>query len=133
MQKAREGYRPDCSLSPEDVGAGRPHPFMIFETAVRLQIYPLAGIVKVGDTVADIEEGLNAGTWAVGVVKTGNMLGLSKANLDSLPEAELASRLNAGRAELKQAGAHYIIDTLQELENVLEDIDLQLRLAADRR
>jgi phosphonoacetaldehyde hydrolase len=93
----------------------------------------LAAIVKVGDTVADIQEGLNAGTWAVGVVKTGNMLGLSKTDFDLLPAAELTSRLLAGRAELERAGAHYVVDTLQEFESVLDDIDLQLRSAADRQ
>jgi phosphonoacetaldehyde hydrolase len=37
----REGFIPDCSVSPEDVGAGRPQPFMIFENAVRMQSIPL--------------------------------------------------------------------------------------------
>lgn len=56
-----EGYRPDCSFSPEEVGAGRPYPFMIFAAAIRMKVYPLGTIVKVGDTEADIHEGLNAG------------------------------------------------------------------------
>jgi phosphonoacetaldehyde hydrolase len=132
-QSAREGFIPDVSLSPEDVKAGRPHPFMIFENAVRLQVYPLAGIVKVGDTVADIQEGLNAGAWSVGVAKTGNMIGLSKADLDALPEQDRNGRLRAARMELEQAGAHYVIDTMDELEGVLDEIDIQLRSAVIRK
>jgi phosphonoacetaldehyde hydrolase len=132
-QSAQEGFIPDVSLSPEDVGAGRPHPAMRLEPAVRLQVYPLAGIVKVGDTIADIQEGLNAGTWSVGVVKTGNLIGLSKADLDVLPEDELVRRLHLARAQLEGAGAHYIIDTMDELEGVLDDIDARLRSAALRQ
>src|SRR5262249_43256866 len=30
-KSAEAGYAPDCSLVPSDVGAGRPHPFMIYE------------------------------------------------------------------------------------------------------
>ncbi|HEX4231408.1 MAG TPA: phosphonoacetaldehyde hydrolase [Bryobacteraceae bacterium] len=131
-QSAREGFTPDCSLSPEDVGAGRPHPFMIFETAVRLKIYPLAAIVKVGDTVADVQEGLNAGVWSVGVVKTGNMIGLRKADLDVLPANDLGRRLSLARAEFEKAGAHYVIDTLDELESVIDEIDVRLDAAVIR-
>jgi len=131
-QSVREGFSPDVSLSPEDVGAGRPHPFMIFENAVRLQVCPLAAIVKVGDTVADIQEGLNAGVWTVGVAKTGNMIGLSRADLEALSEEDRARRLRAANMELEQAGAHYVIDTMYELEGVLDDIDTQLRSAAAR-
>lgn len=127
---ARERFVPDCSVSPEDAGAGRPQPFMIFENAVRLQVYPLAAIVKIGDTVADIQEGLNAGVWSVGVTRTGNMIGLSKTDLDALPEADRAERLRLARTGLEEAGAHYVVDTLDELECVLDDIDLHLRSRA---
>lgn len=125
----REGFTPECSVTPEEVGAGRPLPFMIFENAIRLRVYPLGAIAKIGDTVADIHEGLNAGAWSIGVAATGNMVGLSKHDLDALPEADRAERLRAARERLQQAGAHYVIDTLDELEDVLDDIDLRLRTA----
>jgi phosphonoacetaldehyde hydrolase len=131
-QSARQGFAPDCGLSPEDVGAGRPYPFMIYEAAVRLKVYPFAAIVKVGDTIADIQEGLNAGVWSVGVVKTGNMIGLSKAELDAMPAVDLARRLALAREQFEQAGAHYVIDTLDELEGVLDEIDVQLCAAVVR-
>jgi phosphonoacetaldehyde hydrolase len=129
---AREGFIPDSSVSPEDAGAGRPQPFMIFENAVRLQVYPLAAIVKIGDTVADIQEGLNAGVWSVGVARTGNMIGLSKAQLDAQPEADRAKRLRGARVGLEEAGAHYVIDTLDELNQVIDDVDFRLHSAAVR-
>ncbi len=132
-KSAKAGYRPDCSLSPEDVGAGRPAPFMIYECAVRLQVYPLASIAKVGDTPADIEEGLNAGAWAIGVAGTGNGIGATLKEFEALPQEERQSRLVQARKELEQAGAHYIVDTLADLESVLDDIDARLLSTANSR
>jgi len=124
---AKAGYSPDSSISPEDVGAGRPEPFMIFANAVRLQVYPLAAIAKVGDTPADIREGLNAGTWSIGVAATGNGTGLSYEGFHALPESERRSRISQARNELPEAGAHYVVDTLAELDPVLDDIDGRLK------
>lgn len=130
---ARAGYTPDCSLSPEDVGAGRPEPFMLYECAVRLQVHPLAAIAKIGDTPADIEEGLNAGTWSIGVAGTGNGIRLSYEEFQALPESERRSRLADARRELEQAGAHYVVDTLAEVDAALDDIDARLPSAKDSR
>ena len=123
---AAEGFQADCDLTPDAVGAGRPHPYMIYELAVRLKVYPLSAIVKVGDTPADIEEALNAGAWAVGVTRTGNMIGLTEAELNALPEAELQSRLAAARKQLENAGAHAVIDSVAEIDPVLDRIDERL-------
>jgi phosphonoacetaldehyde hydrolase len=128
-KSAKEGYSPDCSLSPEEVGAGRPHPFMMYETAVRLQVYPLAAIAKIGDTPADILEGLSAGAWSIGVAGTGNRIGLSLEDFHALSAAERESCLTDARAELQDAGAHYVVATLAEVHSVLDDIDARLRSA----
>jgi phosphonoacetaldehyde hydrolase len=125
----KAGYIPDCNLAPSDVGAGRPHPFMIYENAVRLQVYPLAAIVKIGDTPADIEEGLNAGAWSIGVAATGNMIGLSRQEFEALSAPQREERLVVARAELKSAGAHYVVDTLADVDLVLDDIDARLKAA----
>ena len=100
-EAAKQGYKPDCSFSPEDAGAGRPHPYMIYAAAVKMQVYPLSAFVKVGDTVSDMQEGLNAGTWTVGVSATGN----------------------ATKATLQAAGAHYVIDSVADLLPILDDIE----------
>jgi phosphonoacetaldehyde hydrolase len=100
----KQGYLPDCSLSPEEVGAGRPHPYMIYAAAVQMQVYPMASLVKIGDTVSDIQEGLNAGVWSVGVAGSGN----------------------SPREALQIAGAHYVIDSLAEFPAILQDIDSRL-------
>jgi phosphonoacetaldehyde hydrolase len=123
---AKAGYCPDCSVSPEDIGSGRPEPFMIYENAVRLQVHPMAALAKVGDTPADIEEGLNAGVWSIGVAGTGNGIGLSHEEFQQLHQDERVSLLSKARKELADAGAHYVIDTLAGLDAVLDDIEARL-------
>jgi phosphonoacetaldehyde hydrolase len=123
QQSAREGFIPDCALCPDDVGQGRPYPFMLYETAVRLKLFPLSAVVKVGDTVADIEEGMNAGSWTVGVIRTGNAVGLSLADWKELSSSEQRSRLAAARVTFQNAGAHFVIDDLSQLDDVLAKIE----------
>jgi len=123
---AKQGYAPDCALCPDDVGAGRPWPWMIYENSVRMKVHPLEAVVKVGDTITDIEEGLNAGTWAIGVSQTGNMIGLTEDDWRALPETERADRLQDARLKFLDAGAHYVIETLTELEPVIGQIEIRL-------
>ena len=124
---ATQGYEPDCSLVPDDVGGGRPLPWMCYEIAVRLKVFPLESFVKVGDTVADTEEGLNAGMWTVGVVRTGNMVGLTQAQFAALPPGEQEMRLQAGRKRLLEAGTHYVIDSVSDFDPVFDEIEARLQ------
>jgi phosphonoacetaldehyde hydrolase len=123
---ATQGYEPDCSLVPDDVGGGRPLPWMCYEIALRLKVFPLESFVKVGDTVADTGEGLNAGMWTVGVVQTGNMVGLTQAQFAALSPAERETRLQAGRDRLMEAGTHYVIDGVSDFDPVFDEIDARL-------
>lgn len=128
-ESGKAGYQPDCALSPEDAGGGRPAPFMLYECAVRLHVYPLASVAKVGDTPADIEEGLNAGTWSIGVSGTGNGIGMNHADFRTLSASQRESLLANARAELQNSGAHYVIDTLAEMDAVMDEIDAHLSSA----
>ena len=94
-QAAKEGYTPDCALCPDDAGAGRPWPWMCYLAAIQMKTYPMHTMIKIGDTISDIEEGLNAGMWTVGVARTGNMNGLSEEQLAALPAGEQAARASA--------------------------------------
>jgi len=126
----KAGFVADCNLAPGDVGAGRPHPFMIYEIAIRLQVYPLRAIVKIGDTPADIQEGLNAGAWSIGVAATGNMMGLSEKAFDALSASEREERLGLARSRLEKAGAHYVVDRVADADSALDDIEARLGRAA---
>lgn len=127
---AAQGFIPDASVVPEEVGSGRPGPYMAVLNAVRMHVWPMESMVKVGDTIADIEEGLNAGMWAVGVAATGNMIGLSQASFDALEETERDRRLEAARSLLLEAGAHFVIDGVAEIDAVLDAIDERLSTGA---
>jgi len=123
---ADQGFVPDSALCPEDVGGGRPYPWMCYENAVRLQLYPLESFVKIGDTLSDIEEGLNAGMWSVGVSRTGNLVGLSEADFSALPREEQNARTQTAATKLTAAGAHYVIESISDVLPVLDAIDNRL-------
>ncbi|NWF67480.1 MAG: phosphonoacetaldehyde hydrolase [Chloroflexi bacterium] len=123
---AAQGYSPDAVVCPSDVPAGRPCPYMIYQNAIQMNVYPMAAVVKVGDTVPDIEEGLNAGTWVVSVTQSGNSLGLSAADVAALSEDELSAYLAPIERQMRAAGAHYVIGSIADLPPVLEDIEKRL-------
>lgn len=123
---AQRGYKPDAIVCADEVPAARPQPWMMFQNAQQLGVYPMSAIVKIGDTVPDIEEGLNAGAWTIGVVKTGNELGLTEIEIAALRPVELGARLAAGHAKLLDAGAHYVVDGLADVPPLLDEIAARL-------
>jgi phosphonoacetaldehyde hydrolase len=123
---AEQGYRPEIALCPDDVGGGRPLPWMCLRIALAFGLKSTASAVKVGDTVSDIEEALNAGMWAVGVAGTGNEIGLSAEEFAALSESERDARLALARERLMAAGAHYVVDGVAAMEPVIEEIEERL-------
>ena len=128
---AVQGFVPDLAIGASQVTAGRPAPWMVFETMKRLAVYPVEAVVKVGDTVLDVEAGQNAGVWTVGVAQTGNEIGLPLPAWQALPEDEKTRLLDKARTTLSQAGADYVIDTIAELPAIIETVNQ--RLAAGLR
>jgi len=124
----RQGFQPDCVLCADDVASGRPAPWMCVENARRLNVYPMAAIVKVDDTPVGIEAGRNAGMWTVGISKSGNLVGLTWEQTQQVEAAELRERVAAAEAAFFAVGAHYVIESVADLTRVLDDI--QQRLAA---
>lgn len=120
------GFSPDWSISATEVAAGRPAPWMIFRVMEQLQVYPPCAVVNVGDTVVDVETGLNAGVWAVGVAETGNLCGLSSAELEGLPFEEANQKVSSAEHMLHRAGAHYVIRNMIELPQVIAAINDRL-------
>lgn len=127
----RQGYTPDFNICADDVPAGRPAPWMIFRCMEALGVYPPAAVVKVGDTVIDIEDGRNAGCWSVGVVDSSNEVGLSEAEFAALAEDEKCARREEVGKRYRAAGAHGVIASLAELPALIAEFDA--RLARDER
>jgi phosphonoacetaldehyde hydrolase len=121
-----QGYAPDCALCPDDVGGGRPMPWMCFAAAVFLRVYPMATMVKIGDTETDIAEGRNAGMWTIGVARTGNEVGLSQREWDALGDGARDGLLRVARDKLYAAGADYVIDTVADVDDALDGIEERL-------
>ena len=123
---AAQGYQPDCAFCPDDAGAGRPWPWMCYLNAIRLRTYPMDTMIKIGDTISDIEEGSNAGMWTIGIARTGNMIGLTAEELAALPATEQAARLDAARRKLSEAGAHYVADAVADCIPLVDAIEERL-------
>jgi phosphonoacetaldehyde hydrolase len=102
--------------------AGRPAPWKMFRLREALNVYPPAAVVKIGDTVPDVGEGLAAGAWSVAVLRTGSEVGCTEEEWAALPEDERCRRLEAARRKLLAAGAHAAIDTLAELPAFIADV-----------
>lgn len=121
-----QGYQPECWVTPDLTGGGRPAPWMMYYAARQLGVYPLRTFVKVGDTPADIGEALNAGTWAVSVVRTGNEIGLSREQLAALSQEDREARFAAAREKFLGLGAHYVIDSVADLLPVIDAISARI-------
>ena len=119
---ARQGYRTDRSLAPEDAGGGRPFPWMCYRLAMELRIYPLSACVKIGDTESDMAEGLNAGMWTIGVTRSGNAVGLSEDDWLKLDHSEQEKLLACAEQDLRAAGAHYTAETVAHTLPILDEI-----------
>ena len=126
QEARRRGYVPDSSVCATQVPAGRPHPWMCLQNAMNLQIYPMEAFVKIGDTLPDIAEGLNAGMWTIGLAKTGNELGLTEEQITSLPPDVLQSRLNRAYQRMRHSGAHYVVDSISDVLPCLDEINARL-------
>ena len=82
--------------SAEQVGVGRPNPKMIHDAMHQLNITDGRKVLKIGDTVVDIQEGKNAGAWTVAVL-TGSQT----------------------EAQLIAAGPDYILSSIRELRTLI--------------
>jgi len=117
-----KGYEPDYLVCPEDVGHGRPYPYMIWRNLVNLKIMDVREVVKIGDTVADIEEGKNAGCCSVGVLKGSSLLGLSETEFVNTPQGKLEILLDKAKSKYIEAGADYVIDDITALPELITTI-----------
>jgi len=123
---ARDGYSPDASVTPDEVGGGRPKPFMCYRNAILLGAYPLWRCVKIGDTPSDIAEGINAGMWTIGITATGNEIGLSRCEWETLPTGKRTALEREAAQRLTGAGAQFTAASLADCTEILDEIERRL-------
>lgn len=124
---AAKGYRPDCVVATDDLPAGgRPGPFMALKNVVDLAVTDVGACIKVDDSVPGISEGHNAGMWTVGLLLSGNEAGFTLAEYMAADEACIAAARAKARARFAPFNAHYLIDTIADLPQVVMDIEQRL-------
>jgi phosphonoacetaldehyde hydrolase len=125
---AKQGYVPDASVAGDEVLHGaRPRPFMVYRNLDLMDVSPIQSVVKVDDTISGVGEALEAGCWSVGVARYSNYMNVDSLDVAStLSEEEIERRVDQTRRILEQAGAHYVVDGLAELPEVIEDINARL-------
>lgn len=88
--------------------------------------YPPSAVVKVGDTVVDIQEGKNAGAWSIGILTGSNLLGLTQAEYEAMAPDELEQRKQAAAERYLEAGADLVIDSIRELPDAVAEINRRM-------
>ncbi|WIX78303.1 phosphonatase-like hydrolase [Amycolatopsis carbonis] len=88
----------DLALAPGEGRRGRPYPDLVLTAVLRLGVTDVRHVAVAGDTPSDVRTGLSAGARVVAGVLTG-----------------------AGtRAELTEAGATHVLDSVRDLPDVLD-------------
>jgi phosphonoacetaldehyde hydrolase len=125
----KQGYIPDASVAGDDVINGaRPKPFMVYRNMDLLDIRPIQSVVKVDDTVSGVGEALEAGCWGVGVSKYSNYMDVDTLeDADNLTAEDELVKIEKSRELLRKSGAHYVIDSIVDLPEIIEEINQRLK------
>ena len=125
---AKQGYKPDASVAGDEVTSGaRPSPHMVYKNLDMLNITPIQSVVKVDDTASGVGEAVNAGCWGIGVTRYSNYMDVdTPEDGEKLSEVEIKKRVAKTKDILEKAGAHYILESIADIEPVIEDINKRL-------
>jgi phosphonoacetaldehyde hydrolase len=99
---------------------------MCYRNAILLGAYPLWRCVKIGDTPSDIAEGINAGMWTIGITATGNEIGVSRCEWETLPPETRATLEKDASRRLIDAGAQFTAASLADCTEILDEIERRL-------
>ena len=124
----KQGYVPDVNACASDVPAGRPEPWMVLSNMQQARIFPPEAVVKIDDTKPGIAEGLNAGTWTIGLAKTGNEVGLNEKELAALPADDLTRKVERAAVGLAKSGAHYVVESIADVPPIIAEIEQRLKM-----
>jgi len=124
----KQGYVPDTNVCASDVPAGRPEPWMVMLNMQQGRVFPPEAVVKVDDTKPGISEGLNAGTWAIGLSKTGNEVGLNEEELAALSAEEVKCKVARAADGLAKMGAHYVVESIVDVPPIITEIEQRLKI-----
>lgn len=105
----------------------RPEPFMIYKNLDNMNIYPIQSVVKVDSTIFGIQEALEAGCWSIAVTQSSVYMNIENMSDEKyLKDNDFHQKLQHSRNILLQSGAHYVINTIKELPEVIDDINCRI-------
>jgi phosphonoacetaldehyde hydrolase len=127
---ATQGFVPDTHCAGDEVEMPRPTAYMVIKNLERMGVYNIENAmlrtIKVDDTVSGAGEGAPL-CWRVAVSKWSNYVADSWDAVRKMSTAELADRERASKEKLvKESGAHYVIDDLQDMPAVIADVNTRL-------
>lgn len=120
---AAQGYAPDNLVCSDDLPETRPGPLGMYKCFIDLRVYPPSAVIKVDDTAPGVAEGVAAGCVTVGCALSGNYVGKTPAELSAAPADAVAEWRAAATAQLRDAGADHVIDTVADLPALIAHLD----------
>ena len=92
---------------------------MIFANMQALGLTAVGNVVKVGDTISDIKEGVNAGVWTAGVIEGSSELGLSQQEYEAMSPQERETACQKVEERFRRAGAQFVVRDLSQLPDLV--------------
>ena len=131
QQAQAQGFQPDQAVSIDHITSQipmPPAPWLIAQSAMMLGVYPWESVVAIGDTVDDIEAGLNAGVWTIGIVQTGREMGCTAQEIQTMQPDKRQALINEIRQRMYRSGAHFVVHTFDQCNRILDEIQDRLAI-----
>ena len=81
----------------------------------RVGVPSVQAVVKVGDTVSDIQEGRNAGVRSLGVLEGSSVMGMTQTAYEALSADEKQAALDRARPMFLETGADDVLLNIEQL------------------
>lgn len=81
----------------------------------RVGVPSVQAVVKVGDTVSDIQEGRNAGVRSLGVLEGSSVMGMTQTAYEALSAEKKQAALDRARQMFLETGADDVLLNIEQL------------------
>ncbi len=120
---AEQGYAPEAVVCAGETAAGRPSPLMMWKAWSSWRPGRRGRASRSTTRSSGSARGWRVGAWTVGSSASGNGVGLAEDELAGLPADARAARIEASAKALRDAGAHYVVESVADLGPVLVEIE----------
>lgn len=117
-----QGFTPDNLVCADDLHESRPSPLGMYKCFLDLNVWPATSVIKVDDTVPGLLEGYHSGCWTVGVIASGNEVGMTYDEWMNLRESEKELIRTQVSEKLAAGKPNFLIDTVADLPEILDKI-----------